>query len=304
MNKTLQKALIALILIVCFELLVGLYFYSQTFGINTRQNNASLTAQLNEGHIDSLWLKTLSFERIKINSDFEYQLDGIMLYCNDSTKNTIIVCHGVGANKYGMFKVAPMYLELGFNVLLFDSRAHGESGGENYSFGYYEKDDLEQVVKYIKKEFLGGKIGIHGESMGAATCLLHAGKYNSVDFYIEDCGYSDLKKLLNYRLKEDYGIPNTLILESASIITKIKDGYYFGQISPLESIINLQTPILFIHGLEDDYVPTFMGEEMYKKYEAPKSLLLVKEAEHAASYTKAPLKYKHTVHDFLKTNKL
>lgn len=210
--------------------------------------------------------------------------------------------HGLGADKYIMHKLAPMYLNMGFNVLLFDSRAHGESGGESYSYGFYEKYDLDQVLTYVNTRFTNGFIGVHGESMGAATCLLHAGmkdKTAEADFYIADCGYSDLKTLFRHRLKEDFKLPNLFIIEAASIATKWHEGYWFSQVSPIEYLDQVSTPILFIHGTQDDYVPTFMAHQMFQKKAGAKSLYLSEKSEHGTSFGDSPEVYRKAIEDFL-----
>lgn len=46
-------------------------------------------------------------------------------------------------------------------------------------------------------------IGIHGESMGAASTILYAGLVeDGADFYIADCGFSNFSELISYILKK------------------------------------------------------------------------------------------------------
>src|SRR5512147_2315283 len=52
---------------------------------------------------------------------------------------TIIYLHGVGDNKMSGLLLAKVLHENNFNVMLYDSRAHGESGGRFCTYGYYEK---------------------------------------------------------------------------------------------------------------------------------------------------------------------
>ena len=52
----------------------------------------------------------------------------------------IIVCHGVNENKSDFTELAVHLPRRGYAVLLFDFRAHGESGGGRTSLGYHEQD--------------------------------------------------------------------------------------------------------------------------------------------------------------------
>lgn len=69
-----------------------------------------------------------------------------------------------------------LFIKKGWNVLIYDHRRHGESGGKTTSYGHYEKFDLQTVVNWLKNEVGESLIlGIHGESMGAVTTLLYGG---------------------------------------------------------------------------------------------------------------------------------
>lgn len=60
--------------------------------------------------------------------------------------------------------------------MIYDQRRHGKTGGDTTSYGYYEKFDLQAVVDWLFiEEGEDLLLGIHGESMGAATTLLYAG---------------------------------------------------------------------------------------------------------------------------------
>ncbi|MGQ0453143.1 alpha/beta hydrolase, partial [Bacillus sp. SS-TM] len=96
---------------------------------------------------------------------------------------------GETVNKINSVKYANLFLKRGYNVLIYDHRRHGKTGGKTTSYGYYEKHDLKSVVDWLKNRFgTNITLGIHGESMGAATLLQYAGLVeDGADFYIADC---------------------------------------------------------------------------------------------------------------------
>lgn len=215
-------------------------------------------------------------------------------------KKIAILCHGLGYAKYGSLKYAEMFLKLGFTVLVYDHRNHGQSGKAFTSMGYYEKYDLKKAVDWCCSQY--GKdctIVTHGESMGAATVLMHLEIDNRVQCVIADCAYSDLTKLLCHQLKQFYHLP-CFLLPIESMITYLRAGFWYKEVSPIKIVSQTTIPILFIHGKIDSFVPTYMSKQMYASKPRNKAIYLVAGARHAESYCTDRVEYEKRVEDFLK----
>ena len=175
------------------------------------------------------------------------------------------------------------------------------SGGKTTSYGYYEKEDLAQVVKWLRKR-LGEKaiIGIHGESMGAVTTLLYAAKPDaSANFYIADCPFASFEDQLLYRLKTDFRLSGQWILPLSDQVLKWRDGYSIRQVSPLDVIDQVKEPILFIHSLHDDYIPCEQSEQLYARKKGDKRLFIAPHGAHAMSYSDNKEVYEQEIEAFL-----
>lgn len=276
-----------LILIGLIYLGVGYYFYIQSIGFDTQKNRDLKTELSQAGLFDLNYIENLPQDTFLIHSNFDYNLHSILLFNPQKTNKFLIINHGIGRNKWEMMKFVKPYMQLGFNILLYDLRNHGLSGGKSVTYGYFEHQDLQSVVEYVEKKYNPKILGVHGESLGAATSVMHAKineRYKMVDFYVFDCPYSDIKQLFKYRLKEDYGLPDIGIVLSANLINKIKNGFSFSEINPLKAIQNATTPALFIHGKNDTFIPCYMSEAMYAQKPGKNELYLVEKAEHALSF--------------------
>src|ERR671936_2186954 len=86
---------------------------------------------------------------------------------------TILVMHGSNStrNNYICMEVSRALVQHGYDVLTFDFRGHGESGGSVGSLGQWEARDVAGALAYLQGRGIteGGAFAL---SMGAATGLL------------------------------------------------------------------------------------------------------------------------------------
>lgn len=243
---------------------------------------------------------------VVIQSNFGYKLSGTYIKNFVDTRKTVIIVHGITGSRWESMKYADIYLDLGYNVLIYDSRYHGTSGGSDITLGYFEKYDLNNCVKWVKEKTPGGIIGVHGESMGAATALLQSNmneKTKDVSFYVVDCPFSDLPELFKDKLNDEMKNHGALVAKAvvfySSLIALFKAGFSVYAISPIKAIDNVKTPIMFVHGADDDLIPPEMSVDLYVHKKGPKYLYIAPNAGHAQAYLKNKAEYTNKVRDFL-----
>ena len=252
---------------------------------------------------DESWYNACPKQELTIPSPNDYLIKGIFLKPLQ-TKNTIIICHGVTENKMNSIKYARMFERLGFNMVVFDHRRHGDSGGKTTSYGHYEKLDLQAVVDEVRS-IIGedALLGIHGESMGAATMLLYAGTvHDNANFYISDCAFSDFRELLYRIVKNSISIDFRAAVHLTDLFMRIRDGYSFRSVTPTEAVQHIEKPVLFIHSKPDDFIPYEMTETLYEAKPNAKMMKLFEKGDHAQSFNDSPYEYEQLVAQFLYEN--
>lgn len=254
---------------------------------------------IQKGDIDVDVFHAIKKEEIFIRSYQGYRLHG-MFFPVENSEKVILIAHGITWSLYGSFKYVNMFQKRGFHVLLCDHRFHGLSGGNYTSYGYYEKDDLKAWIDYVSNR-VGEKaiIGLLGESLGAASALEVSKSDSRVCFCIADCSFSDFHSLLRQKLNQ-YKLRFYPLIDIISLLVKLRHGWSFPDISPINGLEKTKTPILFIHGKEDSFIPLQMTLDMFKRKIGNKKLYLVPRAGHAEAYNTDPKGYEKIVSDFIR----
>ncbi|MHA6261187.1 alpha/beta hydrolase [Sporosarcina sp. CAU 1771] len=282
--------------------LFGILLTNRIMYIKMKDPDLVMRREVLAKRFDQRWYDTVRKEDMWIKSSNGYLLRVVFLKPLE-TKRTVIICHGVTENKINSVKYARLFERLGFNSVIYDHRRHGDSGGKTTSFGYYEKIDLKEIVTAIR-EIIGkdALLGIHGESMGAATTILYAGTFeDEADFHIVDCPFSDSSEQVLHILRKDTPLRNAMVIRIGNLFMRMRDGYSLKHVSPREVVGNIKKPMLFIHSLEDDFILPYMTEELFEAKQGDKMLKLFPKGGHAKSYNDNPREYTKTVKEFLDT---
>ena len=220
-----------------------------------------------------------------------------------TAEGTAIVIHGYGDNHLVFLYLVRMYRDdLNYNVLFPDLQYHGYSEGDHIQMGWYDRFDIEKWIPVAHDIFKDDFMVLHGVSMGGATVMMTSGDPlpEYVRAFVEDCGYASVVLQFNNNRKQSFAFIPPDVLQSASLVTKIKYGWGFWQASSVKQLKKCERPMLFIHGDADDFVPF---EHLWKNYEAKtkgyKEMWVAHGAVHANSFAKYPDTYKERVEEFL-----
>jgi uncharacterized protein len=295
-----KKIFLGLFIILSYILIIGFFFTNKMRFIKKKSDKEIIDRETSFDLFNQEAFDALEKKHFSLPSQFGYSIKGSLI-APHGTNRYIIICHGVTVNRLNSVKYMNLFLQKGWNVVIFDHRRHGESGGKTTSYGHYEKFDLQSVVHWLKKE-VGESIilGIHGESMGAVTSLLYAGMIeDGADFYIADCPFTELEAQLLYRLKVEYKVPSLLVMPIAKPFVQLRDRYSIKGVSPLNAVANIENPVLFIHSKDDDYIPVEMSKQLYEKKRGPKKLYIAEKGAHAMSYAENREQYAKVIDEFL-----
>lgn len=252
------------------------------------------------------WTEEIGKEDVWITARDGCRLHAFFIAAEADSDKLAIIHHGYTSRALALDTIyhAKYFHDKGFDVLVPDLRAHGQSDGDYAGFGVLDRFDTARWVQYARDRFGDNKkIVLHGTSMGAATVLMSLGEaivQKNVSAVIADCGFTSPADIFTHVIKKNYHIPVTApIIKISGAYCKKKAGYAFDEYSTVDALSYNKVPVLFIHGKEDKFVPTNMSRENYKVCTSKKKLLVVESAGHASSVFENTALYEKTEGEFL-----
>lgn len=309
MNKKkkiiLTISILLLVVILGVGGLVGNYFYNlalnpftskdMIFGDDDDDTSLEVEADVNWLIKDSNYIDTY------ITSSDNLKLHAYEVKNENKTDKWAIVVHGYTSEGKLLSSKAKHLYNMGYNVLVPDLRSHGTSEGNYIGMGWHDRLDIIDWINYIVKNNPKSEIALHGTSMGSATVLMVSGEKlpSNVKAIVADCGYTSVYDEFSYQLKQLFNLPAFPIMNFSDVVTHIRAGYCLNDASAINQVKKSTTPILYIHGDKDDFVPYYMMDELYSATNSEKEKLTIEGGEHANSDLVNPKLYWSTVNSFL-----
>ena len=244
------------------------------------------------------WLRSKPKKEVNIKSKDGLRLHGIMLE-NPKAKGVILLAHGYRSTKErDVYAGAKNYYNMGLSILFIDQRCCGKSEGKYITFGVKESEDINEWIKYLRKNYKNKNIFLGGISLGATSVLLVNNPH--VKAIVADSGFTSGWDEIKYCLKHYFYLPGFLFMPMINVFAKKIAKYNLKAKKTFDNLSKLNIPILFIHGNADDFVPTDNCVKNYEHYKGPKEILIIDGAQHGMSFLIDPETYLKTIKEFLK----
>ena len=240
----------------------------------------------------------LKYENVSFLSRIDHiRLNGWFIPALSPSNRTIIFAHGIGANRVqadaNAMSIFLTLVKHKYNILTFDFRDSGESGGTISTVGYLEQRDLEGALDYMKSRPQGQHIGFLGFSMGAAVSILVAANEPSVEAVVADSSFADLQQYLEANLSKYTHLPYFPFTPVMEWLCEPLTGFNPSMVQPIKSIARIAPrPILLIHGEADRQISVDNSRQLFAATHNPNAQLwTVPKANHTQSYNTEPVAY-------------
>ena len=317
--KMKKKKIIIISAIILAFLLVAFGSMSWFIGTEVFKSSTQLvTNQETSGVKESFW-KTFGIDYEKFKSTYkiegisvpssegDHDIPGDYIYAKGADtkdRDTVILIHGLGGNRYSNYPVAAYFLEKGYNVITYDQRSSGENKAKYTTFGYLESDDAKDLVYYASNLTTDKAIGLWGTSFGGATAghaISDKDIAAKVKFAVLDCPVSSMKDMVAAKIdKMDIPLPTEYMTWCGSVVNKFKLGFSYGDADVPSAVADTDVPVLVINSKADQLTPYYMGRDIYKAIDSKdKKILSVKDSDHAQVWLNHRELYRKTMDEFI-----
>jgi fermentation-respiration switch protein FrsA (DUF1100 family) len=241
----------------------------------------------------------LSYEEVEFPATDGLLLCGWWIPAPGSDK-AVAILHGHGGSMDTDVHRAPGLVAAGFNVLMFDHRAHGRSEGRRITFGYLEQRDALGAVRWLRLRGIR-RTGLLGFSLGAVVSVLSAAACPDIAVVAADGAPVRMRTAMAARGVE-WGVPRWLARLMAWLtlaVTSLRLRANLLRHEPVRCVGQIAPrPILFIHGDQDQYAPDF--DELYAAARPPKELWRLSTAGHTTLSATHPDEHQRRVVSFFR----
>jgi len=197
----------------------------------------------------------MAYESVAFPSRYKLTMRGWWIP-HEAPRGTIIFCHGQNGSMAGDLPQARAFHQAGYNILMFDLRAHGDSDGDKMTYGCFEKEDLLGAIDFVRTKPNVDKVAVIGFSMGAAVATIATALSPHVSVLIVDGIFRRFLSAVQAELKRYLPTPLAALMAQSVVLggTLLTNTRMY-QVSPLLWFKHIRSDVavLFIHAEQDRY---------------------------------------------------
>lgn len=176
------------------------------------------------------WLEKQPLEHVTITSRDGLRLCAEYFPADTPSDRLAIINHGyTGCGMRDSTSISVFFHRLGYDCLIVDHRAHGNSEGKYIGFGIIDRYDCKSWINYVDTRFnRSKKIVLFGVSMGGSIVLMTSGFTDlsaSVKAVVADCAFTTPYDVFAHILKRDYHLPPFPVMNISEALCRKMAGY-------------------------------------------------------------------------------
>lgn len=255
--------------------------YRQTMNYLHPPRNIASDALLRTNGIEFQDVELLTEDKVKLTAWYTPSKNGAI----------VLVAHGYGDKRAEDFYA--LFASHGYGAIAWDFRAHGASGGDFSSLGYYEALDAKAALDFALAQPGVEHVGAWGGSMGAVTMIRATAQYPEIEALVADSPYATLEDEMNLR------VPFSLMRPLIQFFATRETGVTLDLVRPVDDIARIgPRPVFIIQGMGDGMVPLDSAQRLYDAAGEPRQLWIENDVPHLNMYAYYKTRYTKRVINF------
>lgn len=250
------------------------------------------------------WLKGVTREKVTMVADDKHILVARKIVTDKENDQWAVILHGYNGSMADIYDIAMHYTEEGYNILMPDLRASGESEGSFIGMGWLDRMDVINWIDVILEENPSAKVVIHGVDMGADTALMLSGEpiKTSIKAIVAEGAYTSAWEVVKAEYEVRYeGKPVFPFLNMINPVMKVWAGYTLKEADATKQVAKTSVPILLIYGSKDTYTTESMADALNGAIASPHELLKITSGTHEDCRYAEPDNYYNRTFEFINT---
>ncbi|MDD4024077.1 MAG: alpha/beta hydrolase [Synergistales bacterium] len=221
----------------------------------------------------------LFFENVSFEASDGVPLHGWFIPAEKGYGKVLLFFHGNAGNISHRLESIRTFHDMGLDVLIFDYRGYGKSGGKPSEEGLY-RDGTAAMEFLLERGYFPDEIIMFGRSLGGAVAARVSMETTPLALILE----SSFTSLVDMASMVARFFPVRQLLRSEY---------------PTESILPyMSCPVLVVHSPDDEVIPFSQGLKLYEAAPEPKAFLEIK-GDHNGGFILSGETYRQGLKSFL-----
>ncbi|RKG56291.1 alpha/beta fold hydrolase [Corallococcus sp. AB011P] len=223
--------------------------------------------------------------------------DGVELrgwYVPSRNKAAWVLAHGLSQTRMDLLPEARVLRDAGYGVLLFDLRAHGQSGGETSTWGDKERQDVRAALAYVRAQpdVEPARVGALGFSIGSAAVAEVAAKDPQVAAVVLLSPFNTLWLAAAYDFRR-FGV----VTQTGALVPFWRRGIALDEVRTIDAVDHIKPrPLFIVAGTDESGQPLL--DELFAHVASYAQTWRIPGASHGNFAATAPTEYPRRLREF------
>lgn len=247
------------------------------------------------------WLGSVKREKVTLTADDKKILVARKIVMDEESDKWVVILHGYNGSMEDIYDIAMHYAAEGYNILMPDLRANGESEGSFLGMGWLDRLDVINWIDLILEENPSAHVAIHGVDVGADTALMLSGEplKSSIKVIVAEGAYTSAWDVMKQEYEARYKWPVFPFLNMMNPVMKVWGGYTLKEADAVKQVKKTQVPILLINGKNDTYATADMTDQLDKAIASVHEVYTIETGTHGDCRYAEPENYYNKTFEFV-----